>query len=884
MRYLIIIIFTITFINNIYSGTRFFRASYRDDPATTIVISWADNGTSTNARIYYGTTDHGTNYNLYPNNHGIDRTENHRGMNNRFARLTGLTPNTIYYFVVKDDEGLSSRMSFRTLSDDPNVPILFISGGDTRTGVLFIEFEADKCRERRQRGNRLVANIRPDFVAFSGDYVFSGLVNSQWVDWFADWDLTIGEEGRLTPVLPVFGNHELSEDIYKFFDIPNSNAYFALTFGGSLIRIYQLNSEIECNSSQLNWLTNDLQLHTNTSAEPYWKAVQYHIPLVPHGEYSPMNSLISCWAPLFHQYKVRLALEGHTHIQKVTWPVIPSNAAGSDNGFIRDDINGCVFAGEGCWGAPLRNLYTYHSPDAAFNWTRNQGKFTGFFLIKVTKQKIELQTVMFHNASDVANVGQVQPHDLPGTLPSGLKYWTPSNGQVVEILSNNPFSNDASLLNLNTSIGTLIPNFNATIFNYEVVLPFGTSQVPVVSATTNHINASLQITQAQNLTGNEVERTASVLVTAEDGITTNTYKVIFSTSAQSNAYLANLSSSEGVLNPAFNKEVYSYNVVLPYGTTAIPYITAIPEDTEAIVEIIQPTSLEGLAEAKVISADETNENTYTVNFSLSAGSSKEILSFTIPGQVGTTIIDNQNFKVNVNMPVGTDLTNLSPTISISGISINPASGIAQDFSAPIFYTVTAADLSTAIYEITVNVTNVNNNAFLSFLAVNPGSLTPDFEQNISSYIVNLTESVEMVEITATTSDPSATKRIFLPTNLNGNTAQRTAIVIVTASDNVTSLTYSILFNNFNSVLINNLSNQLITAYPNPTTDIIYLKTKHKVISGNIEIYNGVGYLISKYEIQSNDNFSIDLSNYPIGAYYIYIKANNEVMHIKALKK
>jgi hypothetical protein len=46
---------------------------------------------------------------------------------------------------------------------------------------------------------------------------------------------------------------------------------------------------------------------------------------------------------------------------------------------------------------------------------------------------------------------------------------------------------------------------------------------------------------------------------------------------------------------------------------------------------------------------------------------------------------------------------LTPTIAISGASVSPASGAAQDFTAPVIYTVTAADLTTKAYTVTVNV-------------------------------------------------------------------------------------------------------------------------------------------------------------------------------------
>jgi len=861
----------------VYAGTKFYRASYRDDPSTTIVIGWCDDGTSTNAKVHYGTVDHGTNHSLYPNVKDVDRTVTHRGLTHRFARLTNLTPNTYYYFVIKDDQGVSQRMIFKTLPNDPNVPLLFISGGDTRTGVSLVEFEASECRPRRQRGNILVAKIRPDFVAFSGDFVLTTTVNSQWSDWLSDWQLTLGTNKLLIPIVPIFGNHELSEDVEKLFDVPNINAYYALNFNGKLLRLYNLNSEIECDASQLNWFTNDLQLYSTPTNEPYWKVVQYHIPLVPHGEYSPMNSLISCWAPLFKQYKIKLAMEGHTHVQKVTWPIIPSNAPGSDQGFIRNDTLGTVYFGEGCWGAPLRNLYTYYNSQQAFNWTRNQGKFTGFGIVKVTKQKIQIQVVKFHEASDVANVSQVSLTDPPATIPTGLVYWTPSNGQIIEIPNYNSLSNNALLNSLNVNNYTLNPSFSPNTFNYTVQLPHNTTTVPTVTAIAQHPGATIYITQATNLQGNQNERTTKIRVVAENGVDEKNYNVEFILSPQPNALLANLTVSSGTLTPPFNPNTFNYSVTLPFGTTTPPTVSATPQDPMATVNITQASSLPGNAIVNVISSDQSSQNTYTVAFSVANNSAKEIVSFTIPGQIGNTIIDQQNNLITVFMPSGTNLTSLTPTIIITGVSINPPSGVPQNFTNPVQYTVTAADNSTRTYTAQVQITSTSNDATLNYLSVNPGTLEPPFSPQVTNYTVELPQGTSSVEIYAQPNDPAATLTIYPPTNLYGNISQRTGIVLVKATDQITTKIYTILFNVTNNISNNNFDNDVII-YPNPAKNKVIVEFDIPTTC-KIQLYNGLGHLIKEIKTENEKYNEIDISSLPQGSYVLFIhKINIVIMH------
>jgi hypothetical protein len=84
-----------------------------------------------------------------------------------------------------------------------------------------------------------------------------------------------------------------------------------------------------------------------------------------------------------------------------------------------------------------------------------------------------------------------------------------------------PASADATLSDLQVD-GTTVAGFSPNTLNYTVELPYGTSTVPTVTATTNDPNATYDITDAASLPG-----TTTVEVTADDGATTLTYNVNF---------------------------------------------------------------------------------------------------------------------------------------------------------------------------------------------------------------------------------------------------------------------------------------------------------------------------------------------------------------------
>ena len=90
------------------------------------------------------------------------------------------------------------------------------------------------------------------------------------------------------------------------------------------------------------------------------------------------------------------------------------------------------------------------------------------------------------------------------------------------------FSTDASLTEI-TVDGVSIDGFNPETMSYTLVVDQsgGIPSIPEVAATANHKNALVEVTQASDLEGSEAERTAEIVVTAEDGVTTETYTVLF---------------------------------------------------------------------------------------------------------------------------------------------------------------------------------------------------------------------------------------------------------------------------------------------------------------------------------------------------------------------
>ena len=170
-------------------------------------------------------------------------------------------------------------------------------------------------------------------------------------------------------------------------------------------------------------------------------------------------------------------------------------------------------------------------------------------------------------------------------------------------------------------------------------------------------------------------------------------------------------------------------------------------------------------------------------------SDKAITSFTIPSQVGETVINGTN--IAITMPYGTDVTALVPTIVITGSLVSPASLSAQNFASPVTYTVTAADSSMKDYIVTVSIAQDqrSSDATLGILTYDgnpifgfPSSVTTTFD------VVLPMGTTAIPVVAARTTDASATMNINQAGALPGS-----ATVVVTAENGTTQKTYTINF-------------------------------------------------------------------------------------------
>ncbi len=154
----------------------------------------------------------------------------------------------------------------------------------------------------------------------------------------------------------------------------------------------------------------------------------------------------------------------------------------------------------------------------------------------------------------------------------------------------------------------------------------------------------------------------------------------------------------------------SIALALPSGTD-VTHLTPTVIDTGASVSPASgaPQDFTSPVDYTVTAADGSRQ-TYTATVSVAPSSAKDITRFTLAGVDGAIAGTN----IAVTVPTGTDVTSLAPTIVSTGASVSPASSVAQDFTTPVAYTVTAVDNSTRTYTVTVTVAPSNSKDITRF--------------------------------------------------------------------------------------------------------------------------------------------------------------------------
>ena len=269
--------------------------------------------------------------------------------------LTGLQPNTYYYYRVLDgDRPLSQTVRFHTNHESDETDFSFLVFGDSGSGSSDMFDVAG-----------LVNASEASFGLHTADVIYPGgeeqLYDSRFFHPYA-WFLA-------TNVMYMsIGNHDLITDngapYLNNFHLPTNNSqstehYYSFDYGNAHFVALDTNQPIAPGSAQRAWLEQDLAAITNP-----WKFVFFHHPpytagfIILDGTRFELarSSIRRDLVPLFELYGVDIVFSGHSHSYERTFPILQNQAI--DQGQDPDYVNpsGPIYVITGGGGARLLGL------------------------------------------------------------------------------------------------------------------------------------------------------------------------------------------------------------------------------------------------------------------------------------------------------------------------------------------------------------------------------------------------------------------------------------------------------------------------------------------------------------------------------------------------
>ena len=326
-------------------------------------------------------------------------------------------------------------------------------------------------------------------------------------------------------------------------------------------------------------------------------------------------------------------------------------------------------------------------------------------------------------------------------------------------------SNNARLADIQVN-GTNITGFNAYLNNYTITLPYGTTEVPVVTASAQDNGATVTITQATSTTGS-----ATILVTAADG-TTNPYTLTFSVAQLSDNTLEAI-YADGKLLPSFSPTKNNYTISLPLGTTDAPKITwksAYANGAQTIT--LNKNTLSEGAQITVSAPAAQSTRTYKLTYKIEASTYAYLTGISLDGQ-SIQGFSPEKTNYSFTLPVGT--TKLPIITWTQGDPYQNVSITEGGVDGTTRIVVTAAAGNTVTYRLSFSTEKSSNNALQS-IAID-GVALDGFHQDTLNYTITLPAGTNALPVVSYIAGDE-----YQAITVNTSSATRTVRIIVKAGD------------------------------------------------------------------------------------------------------
>ena len=420
--------------------------------------------------------------------------------------------------------------------------------------------------------------------------------------------------------------------------------------------------------------------------------------------------------------------------------------------------------------------------------------------IEVTATPVDLGAIVTIDGEGTGDAGEqtVSVNIAAGTnsIPINI---TGSDGETTKTYTINVVRPGA-LTALTIDGISLDQDFDANNQTYTATVNDGVTAIDVTA--TVEEGAELSINGDEHTSGTPKEVTLSVgsnTITIEAKIagTTRTYTLNVTRTA-SNVSLSNLTINSGTLSPAFTPETFAFQAIVDSTINKIS-VTATPTDSEATVSLngvsgvsIQTAEIPldygvNLIEIIITGLDAVTSQTYTIEVTRPGG----LAALTVDEAELFPAFDPEILNYTINVPNSTtelDITATLQSVETQQLLINnvpQTSSTARKITLaigpnPITIQVIMTGL-TRTYTLTVNrAMSEVINTDLWQLTTDVGAFTPAFDPAMTSYTLNVDNTVDNLTINAIPFDVKAT---VLINGQGGDTGTQSINVPLEQGDN-----------------------------------------------------------------------------------------------------
>jgi len=366
---------------------------------------------------------------------------------------------------------------------------------------------------------------------------------------------------------------------------------------------------------------------------------------------------------------------------------------------------------------------------------------------------------------------------------------------------------------------------NATGNTVDINVPYDTDITSLIATFTLSGGAEAVVgstSQTSGVTTNDFTNTASYTVRAEDAQTVKVWDINLTILPNTETDILTFVLAEQTAPATINATNHTVEIEVATGTDVsalVPTITLSAGATSAPASAVAQ-NFASTVTYTVTADDAATTQVWDVTVAVAPNTETDILTFVLAEQTTPATISATNHTVEIEVAIGTDVSALVPTITLSaGATSSPTTAVAQNFASPVTYAVTAEDAATTQdWEVTVTVAP----------SIETDILTFTLADQTAPATINATNHTVVIEVATGTKVNALVPTITLSEGATITPAEGVAqdfsepvVYTVTAANTVTVQNWTVTVTAEESPL--SIGSQIeFQIYPNPAGERIHI--------------------------------------------------------------